>query len=134
PSGPAEDFPGPCPGTDQAGISPAGGNRRETGLLPAGPFNGNYLRHRHPGQRGGVHHGGGGKRRESGNLLKRKGPHYPFTPQALPEASAIRQKTENRFRRDFPHQKRQNLVAEADLGGNESPLPKSGGDPRESVP
>ena len=40
------------------------------------------------------------------NLLEGQDPDHPAAGQALPQTAEIRQKTQNRFRRDFSHQKR----------------------------
>lgn len=93
---------------------------RSLGRGAASPADGNDLRHRYPGERGPLYHRGGRPARQGGSRPERENPHHPPAQQTLPEAAEIRQKTENRLRRDFSHGKRKRSFTAADLGGNET--------------
>ena len=58
------------------------------------------------GIRGAVYHRGGRPAGSDRDLPQGKNSHHSAAGQALPQTAEIRQKTQNRFRRDFSHQKR----------------------------
>lgn len=72
-------------GSDPGGIQPSSKNRKCHAGRVAGPFDGNYMRHRHPGIGGKIHNGGGDPFQAGGGLSERQNPDNPDPRKALPQ-------------------------------------------------